>query len=57
MFRLRQGTALSLLLALELVDPPTGQQLLIELLKLQRGRLFQRNFADIWLDVVVDVPR
>ena len=32
-----------------------GQQLLVELLQFQRSELFQRDFADVGLDVVVNV--
>ena len=44
------------MLALDSVDPPAGQQLLVELLQLQRSEFFQGDFSDVWLDVVVDVP-
>ena len=47
--------ALSLMLALNSVHPAFFQQLLVELLQFQRSKLFQRNFPDVWLDVVVDV--
>jgi len=48
--------ALSLMLALNSVHPAFFQQLLVELLQFQRSELFQGDFADIRLDVVVDVP-
>ena len=37
------------------VHSALGQQLFVELLQLQGGQLTQLDFADIWLDVVVDV--
>ena len=37
-------------------DSALGQQLFVELLQFQGGQLVQLDFADIRLDVVVDVP-
>ena len=42
--------------ALNPIHPPLLQQLLVELLQFQRSELFQRDLADVGLDVVVDVP-
>ena len=47
--------ALGLSFGLQPVYPAFGQQFLVELLQFQRSKLFQRNFPDVWLDVVVDV--
>lgn len=43
-----------LMFALDSINPPTSQQLLVEILQLQRSRFFQRNFADTRFNMVVD---
>ena len=47
---------LGLVPGLQPVYPSLLQQLLVELLQFQRSEFFQRNFADIRLDMVIDVP-
>ena len=47
--------AFRLSLRLDSVHSAFGQQLFVELLQFQSGQLPQLNFADIRLDVVVDV--
>ena len=44
-----------LVLGFQSIHPALLQQLLVELLQFQRSELFQRDFADIGLDVVVNV--
>ena len=47
--------ALGLSFGFQPVYPAFGQQLLVELLQIQRGELFQRDVPDIGPYVVVDV--
>lgn len=46
---------LRLIFSLQPVYPALGQQLLVELLQVQRGKLFQRDVPDVGIDVIVDV--
>ena len=48
--------ALGLSSCLHPVYPALGEQLLVELLQIQRSEFFQRNISDIGVDVVADVP-
>ena len=46
---------LGLSFGLQPVYPAFGQQLLVELLQVQRSELFQRDVPNVGIDVVVDV--
>ena len=46
---------LGLVLRFQPIHPPFRQQLLVELLKIQRGQLRQWNVPNAWLNVVFNV--